>query len=369
MKTKLSLFALALTAGAAFVSEAVAQTTPAAQPTICNRACWTARSGTCTTLLGSLTRAIIHHTAGPSDFTTDYETAKSRMRGTQNYHMDTVGMCDIGYHFLVSNGGHIFEGRKDSMGSSSVWKKGSHAGCGNVNTMGFTFLGYFHSPYNHTPSTAMQNAMYDVIAWRMPSGWSPYGSRTAYSGSLNGTAAPLDYHQWVGASSGGGCASTACPGDIIINNYITQNFTGGPMRTGIATRRTPAPPSSVIVDGATGSASWITATSATDKYGSDYKYRSTESVSDAAIFSDDTPTTEIYTVSAWWSQGANRSASAPYLIDHSGGTATVNVNQQANGGKWNVLGSYSFASGNRTVRQSCWTTTGFVIIADAVKFE
>src|SRR5688500_12146651 len=93
----------------------IAQTTPAPQPTICNRACWGARNGSCTTTIANLTRAIIHHTAASSGYTTDYEQGKAKMRGTQNYHMDSNGWCDIGYHFMVTAGGHIFEAREGSM--------------------------------------------------------------------------------------------------------------------------------------------------------------------------------------------------------------------------------------------------------------
>ena len=351
---KLALATL-MALGAFHASDIIAQTTPAAQPSICNRACWTARAPKSTpTQMGSLTRAIIHHTAGSSDYNvTTLEDGKAKVRGVQNVHMDANGWSDIGYHFLVDKNGNLFEGRAGSM---TTLPRGAHDG-NNTDSFGFTLLGYFHSPYNHDPNATMRGKIYDCIAWRMPSGWTPYGSGT-YNGN---TVGKLDGHRKVKA--------TACPGDTMHPPYITENYNGGDARTGVANRRTPAPPASVIVDGATGSASWITATSATDKYGADYKYRSTESVSDAATFTGNLPSTKTYTVSAWWSQGANRSATAPYLIDHSGGTATVNVNQQANGGKWNSLGSYSFASGNRTVRVSCWTTTGFVVIADAVKFE
>src|SRR5687768_811571 len=65
------------------------------QPTICTRSCWGARNGSCTTMMSSLTRAIIHHTAGSGDYTTDYATAQSKVRGVQNLHMDNNGWCDI----------------------------------------------------------------------------------------------------------------------------------------------------------------------------------------------------------------------------------------------------------------------------------
>src|SRR5688572_12747440 len=78
------------------------------QPSICNRSCWGARNSSCTTM-SALNRAIIHHTAGAGEYTTSLETGKAKVRGVQNYHMDTQGWCDIGYHFLVNAGGHIYE--------------------------------------------------------------------------------------------------------------------------------------------------------------------------------------------------------------------------------------------------------------------
>ena len=192
------------------------------QPSICTRSCWGARAATSShTQMSSLTRAVVHHTAGSGDWTTDYETAKARVRGVQNYHMDNNGWSDIGYHFLASAGGHIFEGRAGSMSSLP---RGAHDGC-NANSFGFTALGYFHSPYNQSYTTAMQNSVMDVIAWRMPSAWSPYGSGSYCSTDVG----YLDGHRRVKA--------TACPGDIIYNNYITDNRNGGPMRNGVNQRK------------------------------------------------------------------------------------------------------------------------------------
>ena len=120
--------------------------------------------------------------------------------------------------------------------------------------------------------------------------------------------------------------------------------------------------------GFSASANWITATSATDKYGADYRYRTTTATSDQATWTGNLSTGGNYSVQAWWSQGANRSASAPYIVYHSGGSTTVNQNQQANGGKWNALGTFNMAGGNNDVKLSCWTTTGFVVIGDAVRW-
>ena len=55
-----------------------------------------------------------------------------------------------------------------------------------------------------------------------------------------------------------------------------------------------------------------------------------------------------YTVDVWWTYHQNRATSVPYKIRHKNGTTTVKVNQrQAQlGGKWNRLGTFTFAAGS-----------------------
>ena len=77
--------------------------------------------------------------------------------------------------------------------------------------------------------------------------------------------------------------------------------------------------------------------------------------------------TRSYQVNAWWSQGTNRSAAAPYIVSHSSGSTTVNKNQQTGGGSWQSLGTYTFSSGTNKVELSCSAPTGYVVIADAIK--
>src|SRR5688500_12191716 len=75
------------------------------QPSICIRSCWGARAASCSSM-SSLSRAIIHHTAGTGDYSTVHDPAK--VRAIQNYHMDSRGFCDIAYHFLCNAGGYIY---------------------------------------------------------------------------------------------------------------------------------------------------------------------------------------------------------------------------------------------------------------------
>lgn len=129
-------------------------------------------------------------------------------------------------------------------------------------------------------------------------------------------------------------------------------------------------PVTIVVDNSnanfSASSNWSTGSSASDKYGSNYRFRSTAAVSDSAKWTANIPTAGTYTISAWWSQGSNRSATAPYILPNGN---VVNKNQQTAGGKWNALGNISLATGNRTTQLSCWTTAGYVVIADAVRYH
>lgn len=113
------------------------------------------------------------------------------------------------------------------------------------------------------------------------------------------------------------------------------------------------------------SSSWATGTSASDKYGSDYKWHATAAASDPASWTINITSSGSYDISAWWADGANRSTAAPYILP---GGSVVKKNQQGNGGKWNLLGTKSLGTGNRTTQLSIWAATGYIVVADAVKY-
>ncbi|MGI8908484.1 MAG: family 10 glycosylhydrolase [Candidatus Sumerlaeaceae bacterium] len=158
-------------------------------------------------------------------------------------------------------------------------------------------------------------------------------------------------------------------GTVYYYQVRAQNSGGTSAASNTATA--PTMPADVIVDntdaGFTKSTNWIYGTSATDKYGADYWYRSTASVSDAATWNYSVPQTRNYEIYAWWSQGTNRSTTAPYIAYHGGGSTTVYKNQQTGGGAWQSLGTFSLNAGTNQVKLSCWTAAGFFVIADAVK--
>ncbi|HOE62310.1 MAG TPA: N-acetylmuramoyl-L-alanine amidase [Candidatus Sumerlaeota bacterium] len=327
------------------------------QPGICTRSCWGARSPKSVAYMSALNRAVIHHTAQATDFnTTSQSQSAANVRAIQNYHMDVNGWADIGYNFLVDKLGYIFEGRYGSMTSFS---KGAHDAV-NYNSFGFNVMGYFHPPYSQQPTVAQRNALYDVIAWRMPNPFTGFGSGT-YNGKTVGF---ICGHRNVG--------STACPGDNMYQ-YIGTNYSGGECRLGVNSRITGGGSVTVIVDntsaGFSASANWWAGSATPGYYGTNYHTRGTAAVSDPAQWTVNLPSSGTYKVYAYWSAGANRPTEAPFMVTHTGGTTTVKVNQQINGGKWNLLGTWSFNQGSAVrVKLSCWTTAGYYVIADAVKF-
>lgn len=104
------------------------------------------------------------------------------------------------------------------------------------------------------------------------------------------------------------------------------------------------------------------------RYGASFHYAAAGDGSFYAKFTPNITTAGNYKVYAWWTTHTNRATNAPYTVYYNGGNQTVTVNQEINGGQWNLLGTFNFVIG----------TTGYVrlannaneyVIADAVKFE
>jgi hypothetical protein len=98
-----------------------------------DRASWGARATRCTDADPSKYRIAIHHTVTPSG-----GDIGARLRGIQAFHMDTNGWCDVGYHFLVTLDGTLWEGR-------DLGLLGTHVGGGNTGNVGISFIGCFHT--------------------------------------------------------------------------------------------------------------------------------------------------------------------------------------------------------------------------------
>jgi hypothetical protein len=117
------------------------------------------------------------------------------------------------------------------------------------------------------------------------------------------------------------------------------------------------------------SANWVSATSTPGYYGSGYFYANTQAVSDAATFYVYADAAGTKTIDAWWTAGTNRSAAAPFVFFNASGTKVgdFKVNQQANGGAWNTVGTFPVTAGWNKVQLSRWAADGYVVIADAIR--
>jgi hypothetical protein len=71
-----------------------------------------------------------------------------------------------------------------------------------------------------------------------------------------------------------------------------------------------------------------------------------------------------YDVYLWWTQWPSRLTNVPVDIVNSAGTASIFVNQQVNGGQWNLVGGWDFGT---TATITIKSVGGGTVCADAVK--
>ncbi len=128
----------------------------------------------------------------------------------------------------------------------------------------------------------------------------------------------------------------------------------------------------IIIDNtsATIAGSWSTGTTATDRFGTDYRYKSPGTGSSYFQFTPNLPVAGTYEVYTWYTQGTNRATNASHVISHSAGSTTVFVNQQSGGGSWRSLGQYTFNAGTTgNVRITDATGgTNLLVMADGIRF-
>jgi hypothetical protein len=103
--------------------------------------------------------AVVHHTAGTNVYSASQ--AAAIVRGIEIYHVKGNGWDDIGYNFLVDRFGNVYEGRYGGLERNVI---GAHAEGFNVGTVGVAMIGNYSSA---TPPTAQQDAVVNLLAWRL----------------------------------------------------------------------------------------------------------------------------------------------------------------------------------------------------------
>jgi len=145
-------------------------------PKIITRAEWGAdeslkrTTGTCRRQFYPLKQLFVHHTAG-ANFD---NRPKATMRAIYWYHVVRQGWCDIGYNFVVSYDGRVFEGRwarhykpwevHDSEDVKGRTVAGAHVDGFNSGTAGISVMGNFETA---KPSPAARQALAELLAWEV----------------------------------------------------------------------------------------------------------------------------------------------------------------------------------------------------------
>jgi parallel beta-helix repeat protein len=104
-----------------------------------------------------------------------------------------------------------------------------------------------------------------------------------------------------------------------------------------------------------------------EHYGNSHHYnRQMGSGEDIGTWSFRVPRPGVYEVYAWWYGESWRPNDVPYTVYHLDGPTTVRVNQQVDGGQWNLLGTFGFLGwGSVTVSDD--VSVGRDVVADAIR--
>lgn len=117
------------------------------------------------------------------------------------------------------------------------------------------------------------------------------------------------------------------------------------------------------------SGKWNIGSSMPNKWGSNYHYSYFTDGPSTATWQLYIPIKAKYEISIWYPEAYNRATDSPFTVYHAGGATTFKINQQANGGKWLVLGIFEFdhEQGGKVVLSNDISDTQKLVVADAVK--
>ena len=154
--------------------------------------------------------------------------------------------------------------------------------------------------------------------------------------------------------------------------YVVRATNSGGSSSNSAEANATTPESDLLIDNKSAAVvgAWSTGTQSTDKYSSDYRFILQGTGANSVTFTPYIATAGAFEVYEWHPQGSNRTTNAPHVITHSAGTTTVFANQKVNGGRWNFLGVYDFATGSsgKVKITDAFPESTQAVMADAIKF-
>lgn len=116
------------------------------------------------------------------------------------------------------------------------------------------------------------------------------------------------------------------------------------------------------------STQWTAGSSGAGFYNTDYLSASAGTGTKQVKWSAYMPNDAYYKVYAYWKSGASNATNAKYTIKDNTGSKVVTVNQTANGGTWNLLGSFPFSKSTPAEITITDSANG-TVIADGIWFE
>ncbi|MBQ0901308.1 DNRLRE domain-containing protein [Micromonospora sp. U21] len=116
----------------------------------------------------------------------------------------------------------------------------------------------------------------------------------------------------------------------------------------------------------TATGTWTAATTAGNKYGTNYVTRAAGTGANTFTWQLNVPQSGTYEVFARYPTVTGAATDAKYTVNHGGGNTPKTVNQNTGAGTWVSLGSYSFNEGNSQKVSLSDQATG-TVVADAVK--
>ncbi|MDI1461181.1 DUF1906 domain-containing protein [Catellatospora sp. KI3] len=179
-----------------------------------------------------------------------------------------------------------------------------------------------------------------------------------------GTYCPDAYwadHQRVHQYTGGGNETWGGVTMNIDHDYLDLVAPGAPQQWSTTVDNAAA-------GGFTASANWGTSSYSPQRNGADYRFATPVNSSDVAWFQADLPTTGAYQVSVWYPADPGYNNLTPFIVATTGGNQSVYVNQQANGGQWVSIGTFTLPAGpGNKIGVSRWTSGTGYVVADAVR--
>jgi RHS repeat-associated protein len=222
------------------------------------------------------------------------------------------------------------------------------------------------------PATIPAAGAYSVYAW-WPDGGSGRATNAKYIVNHAGGSTTVTVNQQAQVGQWnllGTFILNEGPATVVLSDNANGRVAADAIKWG-APVAPPPPSADIIVDNAAGtvtSGNWQSSSSASGHFGQNYRFENSPIATDKFTWTGILPTGGQYRVYAWWTGNDFGLASdAKYTVNHAGGSTMVTVNQQINGGQWNLLGTFTFNAGQASI----WLAgpANAEIVADAVRWE